>query len=316
MEHNYGFLNFFKKTFTSSEFYRSLVEVPFKYSLNYFLIFFVIYSLVAGAIFSYRFILPLKDVASLIPDKVLALYPDDLVITIEKGKLSTNYSEPYRLPSELVLDIITELEDSAKSKVLGDSVGTNTYAIVIDTEGVLDDYYDYQTYVLVTEDYLAYTNEDGNMEVFAFTEVPDIAIDHGFIADKVNLIRPFLEYAVLALIVLSILVSLAVFPLGYLIYCAFFSLLVLLIGKVVGGLPLNYKKSYQISLHLATIYPIFSLLLLLSRVSIEIPFMRLAVLSVIWILIASKIRKSKPNQALLNREETSAPPQDALGSAS
>lgn len=123
-------------------------------------------------------------------------YPDELVLTVTGGVLSTNANEPY------VLDLPAEWDAN------GDDMPA--HAIVIDTSAAADDFASYDTAVLLTAKSIV-AKDDNGLRVYGYAEFEhNFIIDEATVATNVALVRdnlaPKLPWIAWGLVLLLILV--------------------------------------------------------------------------------------------------------------
>lgn len=177
-------------------------------------------------------------------DRQLAIvqdwYPDELVLTISGGMLTTNANEPY------VLDLPAEWSD-------GDE-GERMRAIVIDTSASIDDFHEYETAVLLTGKAAA-VRDDNGLRVFLYDDLErDVMINEALVRTITDHAREY-THALPALAWLFVLALLFVFPwivgafawLGTLFFLAW-STLLLWIFTSVAGRGFAYGELFRLGL--------------------------------------------------------------------
>lgn len=274
-----------KRTFTSPPYYADILKAPFSFSLKFFYFFFFVYALLFTLLVTIRVFLPLNDLISALPEKLVEVYPAELEVRIRNGEVSTNVPEPYRIPLE---DVKNTLEQSSR-RVLGTGTEAMDYFLVIDTQGKIDDFFQYQTYVLLTKNHLSYLNEDGHLETISLTNIDNLTINRKTVESVVGRVVPFLRFIVPGLAVITFFFVLISYPSTKLLYLLFFALVLLVIGKVI-KFPLSYSKSYQLGLHLIIVSTAFFSAASLLGLNLRFPFLQTILLSVLGIIILGKIK--------------------------
>jgi len=181
---------------------------------------------------------------------VLDLYEDDLVITIEGGKLSINKDEPYIVP----------LPGGSTSDLPSNG-------LVFDSEGTLDDLEAYDTFVLVNSANILFKNE-AEIQVYPINRLPDSVLTKGDLVSLTDQLRDFsrfVPYLVGTVLFLAVLFYYLVFRLAYLLVIGGFLRLV----GYFKGLNLSYVKYYKIGLHAMTLPLCLELLNNFFEVSVE-----------------------------------------------
>jgi hypothetical protein len=174
-------------------------------------------------------------------------YPNNLVVTIDNGAVSTNVTEPYGLPQDGTAAGTLSVEDVSKN-----DMGTPTHILVIDTNAAepLSAMERYDTAALLTKDQIL-IRDDGEIRVFKLTDVT-LTISEEEVISWAEIVSPIAIVFVLVLAILFPFLMAAGLLIGTLFVALFYALIVLLIGRT-HDLPLGYKKSYMLTLYLLTI---------------------------------------------------------------
>ena len=85
-----GFLSVLKKSVYGPDFYKSLKDQPFSFSLKYFYSLVLVLSVIMCVIFSYIFLPKANLFFFNTKENFIKEFPDSLVINIEKGRVLTN----------------------------------------------------------------------------------------------------------------------------------------------------------------------------------------------------------------------------------
>ncbi len=282
-----SFFHSLKGTFTSPRYYDDILKAKFGFSLKYFFLFFFFYSLI-GATYVYFFHLaPYQEGISKIPDQVSQIYPEGLVVSIKEGKLSTNSPQPVIIPFSLVGDLVTEITGEVLPET--EAYQSLSNLLVIDPQATIDKFGDYKTIILATENSISYLNDQGNMETVSLKDVDAMEINQEVFDKFIGSTRPLFENAVLILTGLIFLVFLLFAPGGVLISLLFFSVLLVILSKVLNR-PLSYKKSYQMGLHLATIATTLNGIFIIANFHPNIPFFNIILMLILAGLIITQNR--------------------------
>jgi len=239
----------FTQSLTSPKYYNEVIKTDLKFSLKYYVVLAFIFALVSA---TYTLVPLLPKINKGIDEGiayVLDLYEDDLVITIEDGKLSINKDEPYiiPLPGERTSDLPSN-------------------AIVFDSEGTLDDLEDLDTFVLVNRANVLIKNKT-EVQVYPINKFPDSVLTKGdliSVADQLQNFSKFVPYLVGTVLFLAVLFYYLVFRLAYLLVIGGFLRLV----GYFKGLNLSYVHYYKIGIHTMTLPLCLELLNNLFKVSI------------------------------------------------
>lgn len=167
-------------------------------------------------------------------------YPDDLMLTISGGVLTTNSDGP------VILDLPSEW--SAMNE------DTSMHAVVIDTNASVDDFASLGTYVLMTRSSLVIQDEQG-MRIYPFSDMESdtpIIINEELVTELTDALRsytPMLPWllALLVALFLALLPWLVGFFLwtGNLFFLLWASLLLLIVSAAMGK-GLRYGQLYRL----------------------------------------------------------------------
>ena len=216
---------------------------------------------------------------------VRAWYPDDLVVTISGGVLSTNRDGP------VVLDVPAEWENGAARE--------RKHAIVIDPEGSLDDFASYGTFVLLTDTAGAARDDDGTLRVFEFSEIEEpVVLDYKLVDEGTAALArmaPSLPWiagglALLALLVLPWILGFVLWV-GTLFFLLWATCLLLLVSGVMGT-GLSYGQLYRLGAYGAT----SSILLgfAYTMLGVELPWTTYVLFFGWMVFVLSKFPKRAP----------------------
>lgn len=167
------------------------------------------------------------DVAGQVRHVVDVLYPEDLVVTIEDGKASTNVTEPYYLS-------FTDEQLESAFPGIGDSARKASYRVLaVDTHAAADDFERYQSYVLLTENSIVYYT-DGDIKITPLREWDDTVVSKEKLYDVVDMVEDLHieRWVIVALIALPFI--LAPFMLiGLMLALLFTAFLVFIMARIL-----------------------------------------------------------------------------------
>lgn len=175
--------------------------------------------------------------------KAVAYIPNELEMTFNKGRLTTNVKEPY------LISIPLELNQAKKEE------GPANF-LYIDTKSsfTIEKFNNANTLIYLSSDGYAARGSGGQIRVGAFTSVPD-----GTVLNKAKIL-PIIEkvysllkgFAIPGFIFGVLFASLFSFVM-LLVPLVFYALIVWLILKVRKISPRSFGQSYMLSLHLVTL---------------------------------------------------------------
>lgn len=213
-------------------------------------------ALIVAAIFTLAagmFVIPAALQFS-VSDFVADYYPDDLVITIDNGIVSSNVTEPYALPTNG-----SDAYTIANNTPVGSNKKSLTHALVIDTtvNEPLAAMEQYDTFALLTRNQVL-VRDDEEIRVFKLTDVT-FTVSEEKVLSLAQMLRPALYVLIFITALLFPFMMAAGLLISSLFIALFFAFVVLLIGRT-HDLPLNYKKAYVLTLYLLTLPLLFTLL--------------------------------------------------------
>jgi hypothetical protein len=244
------FLRTLRSTFFDPVFYSQITKDSIRPGIK---LTFVL-GLIGAAIFiAYISIALIPFTFSNFPTKLENSYPDNLVITIAKGVLSTNQPQPYYVPSTF--------EASSSPK----------YLVIFDTGDQLSgDLKQNSTFVIVKKDFAIMGGGDDSSQdrVVSFTSMQaTTTVTKATAVSFIEKIRPYFKIAILLGIVMLLFIGTffgALFwLLFHLIYLLFPAVLLFLFG-LTRNPRFTFKKSYAIALYASIPIAIIAALIELS----------------------------------------------------
>ena len=251
-----AFFYVLRKTFTSPSYYRDILNSPIQFSLKFFFLFFFLYTIVTTAFVTVRFIIPMNKLIIRLPELVQTLYPPELEITIQNGQASTNVYEPYYIPLVKVERIFEQWQQN----VLGAYTKKKDNILVIDTYGSLDDFQNYNTFILLTKTSLTIMKDNGTFQTIPLNNIKNLVVNQKKILTVLDQIKPYTNNALPILIGVTVLLLLIFFPLSKLSILFIYAFIMKGVFRIF-SCTLTYKKSYQIGLHfivISTILAVFT----------------------------------------------------------
>jgi hypothetical protein len=288
-------------------YYRELLSKRFSFSFKYYWALGVLFSLLLTCLTSLAIIPKLNSVLYSAPEAVLHYYPDELVLTAEKGFITTNVSEPYFLPIPAII------REEVGSQMQFD------HAVVIDTKNPfsLAQLAKYRSMVWIGNDFLAYYDDPNSSNVT--TKYLDPKMSFVLNEDKVKFglesIEPYFKFVAPALVLIFLLGYLLMFG-AYLLYLLIGALFILLVAKFL-KVSMDYGQAYRVGLHAMTAPILLNGMLITLGMSIsEIPFL-FSVLMLVVVYMNFKVPvpqeisgKAGENEAL--KPESNETPKDPL----
>jgi hypothetical protein len=266
-----------KNSIYNPQYYKELLQKPFSYSIKYYLLFSLIISIIFGGIFFVKF-LPTARVIIEKGSQLSSYYPKELEVIVKEGRASTNIPEPYFIKMPDGIDQ-QEVENGFDN------------ILVIDTKNnfSLEKFNSYKTVALLTADSFVYVDEQNGVAVKQLKDFEDFKLNKLLVDDFMNRISPYfvILYPLSVIAILFVTFMALISKLVYLLFGA----LVLWILFKIRGININYKKSYQLGVHLLTLLVVIESVIMLLPVQLHIPF-----LSTILLIILALINIRKEPQ--------------------
>jgi hypothetical protein len=212
-------------------------------------------------------------------------YPEKLVITIKDGVLSTNVKEP------IYFDI-SEFNDEGIHHILA-----------INTKAQAEDYSDYKSLVLITDDVIVYPETEAESKGYTVMPIKDIEenktfnkSDYNLFANRASsLLDQFQKLApvflILGVLVLPFISAVFIFIRNF-IMVGILSVITFFIASILQT-KLSYKNVFQMGLHAATIPSLLMIILFFTGSSIPLLFTSSFLLWMVIILTQYKEVKSE-----------------------
>ena len=276
------FSHVFWNSISSFTYYHEVVKARFSFSFKYFLMFSFILGTLLTIIISVTFVPDVNAFLRRFALRAPALYPNDLVITVKDGKLTTNVTEPLRFPVPLEL-----LSDTPG--VVSDQ--NQEYLVTIDTNAQINDYTKSNSLIFVTREQVVIPDNDGvGFRVYPISSFNDGTIDKATVTRLLDTLSPWYSFIVPVLIfilwfTLTVLLSMVrLISLGVLT-------LILRLPAFFMHLPLSYSKLFQIGLHALTLPTLIQILMTSFELYPPIPFFNSIVFLLYSLVILSELKR-------------------------
>lgn len=294
-----GMFGKIKKSIYGPEYYQEILKKDSAYSWRYFFLFSLLVSALAAIVYSAMILPPAYVFAKKFVAEAVEKYPADLEITVEKGVVQTNAEQPYIVPSSLLGMGDDDRESLPKN------------LIVIDTQHdfAIDSLRTYDTLALLTRDSLAYRDGE-KISIQSLEKIDQFALNKGVIEDFARKAEPYVKI-MLPLSVLVIFLGLLLVAIGKVGYLLFGALLIWGILRA-RRIAVDYKKSYQIGLHLMTLPTILTFFPLgIGR----FPFMYSVILIVVTLINFNGLEKIASEEKVEDELEDVVPGTPAVAIA-
>jgi len=225
-----------KKSLFERKYYKDVAEANFWFSFKY--LWFLIFILTIIKVLSFggqylknrRWIQPEVNKFMITTEN---LYPDELKLQIKNGRLSTNVREPY------LFDFKQKIKPNEK------------HILVIDTHGTIENYPNYNSYILATKNAVVYPSKSSSnrveeTSVFYFRNLKkDFTLNKNIYNNFLNVIRPYSNKALYFLDYFVIIFLFFFFIFGSLFWTAGIIFGLLFLTFFVWIINLIFKKQYS-----------------------------------------------------------------------
>lgn len=227
----------FKNSLYAPSFYQQIPSRSFKGSLGYFLLLILFLTIISTITLLPTMLTEVPATLKQFLNDAVNCYPDELQVTISRGKVTTNVAEPYFVPF-----------------CLGEQTSADyNNLLVIDTQTPFSSsqFNQYQTIAWLTKDALVYKERSYKVQIFDLSQIPEFKLDKATISSLAQKISPWLKFVGPALLLVMIL-GLYIMYIFRLVYALFLALVIFLAAKLFKK-ALTYKDSYKMSLYAMTL---------------------------------------------------------------
>ncbi len=277
-------LRFFQnvvKSFTSAQFYQTLLKAPFSFSLKYFLLLTLLLSLVNVILGGIVFASFAKFITARGPDFIAKAYPSGLTLEVKNGQLTTSLKQPLIIPSSAIFKDKQTLKnnflviDANTAYSPGKFLSYNTLIWLTKNALVVDSSSEVRTLPLDGFDGLSVSKET----------VVNFTIQAASFLDK------FLPYLILGGSLFIVLSSI----LGHLLTVAILAVLSWILLKLA-HYKFSYSRSLQLTMHAVTLPLILSTFPLAILFQLPIPFWQAILALIILFYFLNKSEMSFPRK--------------------
>lgn len=299
-----------KNSFINPSYYADVAKAKFSFSLKYLLGILFLANVVVAIVLSILGFNLVNKIPNFVPNLYTVLqdfYPQGLVIEVKDNKVSTNQPNPvyFDIPESFftVTGVSKETEDYKVFKEYIEHIG------VIDTSANADEFLNYKTLFLVTEDKIAYIDSDNstggayqgieNYKVSKITGVEDTTITQSKYNAFLNTAKPYLQnlpnYAKRLIVGFAVAFPFLFTIMGliyYLVVLVFYSLISLLLNKLLNK-GYSFEELYKMGMHAV------GYLLVINMATFFIaplfPFLGILVFGVVMLVILSSLPSKGKN---------------------
>lgn len=266
-----GFFKSIPASIYSPEFYAGIPQRSFWKGFWYLVGFTFIMMILWAAYFVAVPYMTHRDEINQTVDRIVHFYPEELVITIQDGKASTNVDEPYMLkfgdifPTENWNQTFKEgfEEGLAQEGEFGDLDDFNLAVIDTKTPFSMEQFREYQTLVWLTEDALYVISENQGAEGIPL-EGDNIVITKQLVDEGMETILVQVKSVIPVLAVFMLIFAFILVVIGRMLYLLLFSLF-LFIAYSIMNLPYDYGAAYKMGIYAITLPTLVSMALFMTQ---------------------------------------------------
>lgn len=247
------FFYVFKNSVISPKYYNDILKTNLWFSVKYYLMLSLFSSLLFAIFSTITTFSMLSSSVKTFSDDLKNIYPDELVIDFKGGKWEVNQPEPVFIPMPKI-DFGADSKDTKISQNL----------IVLDKQGTINQFKDYDTLILMNEENIIYMDQGGIKAQPlkpATSSAGDITIDKSKVISGIN---EAYKYLWALPYILPIFIFIFVFIFLY-IFAGFFNITlvgtVLLVFSLITGRKLDFSSTCKIGIHAMTVPIIIQLIL-------------------------------------------------------
>lgn len=287
------FIISFYNSITSVDYYYDVTQASLSFCLKFFIGFSLLYSALTSIVIYQKYIQPVRPIIASLPNQfVETIYPEDLTILVQDGRVQINQPQPYFIPADRLRTLMVQLKD----QILGANSTSFDYLLVIDTTANLENYNDYNTFALLTADTFYYLDPrygDNPANQVQVNALPLTGVTAIFNHDTFQVIAaelvPYFQAAVPFTLIPIFFLLVFILPYFHFVYILGITLLGLFISKLI-DFTLSFTKIFQIAIHLFAAVSLVLILPQLVNLNLEIPLLRftLIVIALIIILVHTK----------------------------
>jgi len=225
-----------KKSLFERRYYKDVAKASFWFSFKYLWFLIFILTIIKVLSFGGQYLKSRNRIQPKVNKLMIVtenLYPDELKLQIKNGQLSTNVREPY------LFDFKQKIKPTEK------------HILVIDTQGTIENYPNYNSYILATKNAVVYpskssSNRVGETSVFYFRNLKkDFTLNKNIYNNFLNVIRPYSNKALYFLDYFVIIFLFFFFIFGSLFWTAGIIFGLLFLTFFVWIINLIFKKQYS-----------------------------------------------------------------------
>ncbi len=279
------FLYTFKNSLTSPNYYFDILKAPFYFSFKYFAFLFGFLSLISALALSVFLYTNGQPYIDKLKQNLPQAYPDELVLKIKDGEVSANVEEPYFIPLRSDIfpqEMVQGLENQPIHNIA-----------VINTQAEPSTINDYQTFILLTKNHIAFQGSDKEIRVQSLEEVEDFTLTKEVVENGWQKVKPYLNWIIPLFILLSLIFLPLITVAGKLIYLLVFSLTTFIFIKLFKLKNINYSKTLQLNLHAITLPTVIMALFQVLGANLQIPFFQSIILLIFNLIIITTLKEGK-----------------------
>jgi hypothetical protein len=227
-----------KNSIYSPEYYKEVLQKPMSYSIKYFFKFVLIFSFILAIIFSFVYLPKVKIFFDNFGMQLVNAFPSNLEVEIKNSQAFSLSPQPYfiKTPSDFKTNN-------------GQTNFENLITIDVNNVFDLNKFNSFNTLSVLNKDSISYI-ENNKISIQPLKGVPNFVANRENLSDFVNKVTPLLKFIYLV-IPAGLFAGIYMSFIFYLFYLIFGALVIWIILKIK-KINIEYKKAYQIGIHILT----------------------------------------------------------------
>lgn len=254
------------KAVSSPAFYKDVIKGKIGGGFGYFLLLTFLLAAIETALISVAIIPSTEILLAKIRENIVDIFPADLEIKIDKGQVSTNVAQPYKIPFSQFQRLLPQATTD-----LSPEFPTEENFLVIDSKAKVEDFPKYKTSLLLISSGIVIPEPDNGFRYYPMSKDTSLTIDRRMVRMAWSRISPLTQWLAPGIVGVIFVLMIFFFPVWHLVYLIFGALLLLLFARLV-AIRLSFKAAYRVGLYAITLPLLVELVVSLLLPGVSIPF--------------------------------------------
>ena len=250
-----AFFYVFRKSLTSFEYYKDILDTSFSFSIKYLAVLAMLATIVTVGITSVTEVPKINGWIYDQKNNLLDLYPNDLEITVNNNEWSINEEEPFEIKTPDYM-----FDD-------GGNIPSNL--IILNHEGTINDFEDSDTMVLVNKSNMLVKSET-KFEVYSLENLPNGTFTKQNFIETLDQVDGVVRYVPVIFVLVAGIFLFFYYFIYRLVYLLPVAMTLLIVNMFVKP-DVEFKHLYRIALHSMTAPLLIDMLLRILSINVTIP---------------------------------------------